>query len=67
MRLVQLGCGITGLVCAELLESNEDVNEIVLADIDPDPAKEMTKRVKSDKFSVTQVDARDRQALRKLL
>ena len=66
MRLVQLGCGITGLVCAELLESNEDVNEIVLADIDPDPAKEMTKRVKSDKFSVTQVDARDRQALRKL-
>ncbi|OGS44722.1 MAG: hypothetical protein A3K76_02635 [Euryarchaeota archaeon RBG_13_57_23] len=64
--MVQLGCGITGLVCAELLESNEDVNEIVLADIDPDPAKEMTKRVKSDKFSVTQVDARDRQALRKL-
>ena len=66
MRLVQLGCGITGLVCAELLESNEDVNEIVLADIDPDPAKEMTKRVKSDKFSVTQVDARDKQVLRKL-
>ena len=67
MRLVQLGCGITGLVCAELLEPNEKVDEIVLADIDPDPAKRMVKRLRSDKLSVQKVDARDKQALKKLL
>lgn len=66
MRLVQLGCGITGLVCAELLERNKNVQEIALADIDPGPAGQMADRVKSDKFSVQKVDARDRQALRKL-
>lgn len=66
MRLVQLGCGITGLVCAELLERNKDVKEISLADIDPSPAEQMAKRVSSEKLSVQKVDARDRQALRRL-
>lgn len=66
MRLVQLGCGITGLVCAELLSRNDDVDEIVLADIDPGPAQEMADRVRSDKFSVQKVDARDRPTLRRL-
>jgi len=67
MRIVQLGCGITGLVCAEALVRNPKVDEIVLADKKPGPAKAMIQRVGSDKFSVTRMDVRDDRQLRKLL
>ncbi|HEX7393274.1 MAG TPA: saccharopine dehydrogenase C-terminal domain-containing protein [Thermoplasmata archaeon] len=64
---MQLGCGITGLVCAELLEKNEKVDEIVLADNWTKPAEDMKRRVKSDKLSVARVDASDIEAVKKLV
>ncbi|UCE45013.1 MAG: saccharopine dehydrogenase NADP-binding domain-containing protein [Methanobacteriota archaeon] len=67
MRVVQLGCGITGLVCAEHLEKNGLVNELVLADNRTDAAGAMAERLKSSKISVQKVDATDADALRALL
>jgi saccharopine dehydrogenase (NAD+, L-lysine-forming) len=67
MKAVQLGCGITGLVCAEQLAKNKKVSELVLADIDTAPAQALAKRLKSDKITVTKVDATDEKALRKLI
>ena len=67
MRVVQLGCGITGLVCAEYLAKNSKVDELVLADMRTDAAEALTRRVKSDKMSVVKVDALDKEALKKLL
>ena len=32
VRIVQFGCGVTGIVFAEHLEKNPKVDEIVLAD-----------------------------------
>ena len=65
--MVQLGCGITGLVCAELLEQNPKVDEIVLSDSRLDAAKAMAARVKSDKVSLKRVEATDPKELRRLL
>jgi len=67
MRIVQLGCGITGLVCAEALVRNPKVDEVVLADKKPGAAKAMVQRVPNEKFSVVRMDARDDAQLRKLL
>jgi len=67
MKVVQLGCGITGRVCAEFLEKNPNVDELILADRVTDAAESMAKRVKSDKMSVVKVDVSDKGALRKLL
>ncbi len=65
--MVQLGCGVTGLVCAEQLERNPKVDEIVLADFRLDAPKAMAERVKSDKISLKKVNARDKDDLKKVL
>lgn len=65
--MVQLGCGITGLVCAEQLERNAAVDELVLADAKTEAAKTMANRIKSDKISTVRVDGTDSGALKKLL
>lgn len=67
MRVVQLGCGITGLVCAEELAKNKKVSELVLADLDTAPAKALAERLKSRNVTVTKTDARDLKSLRKLI
>lgn len=67
MRVVQLGCGITGLVCAEYLAKNPKVDELVLADMRTDAAEALARRLKNDKMSVVKADASDKGALRKLL
>ena len=67
MKLVQLGCGITGLVSAEHLEKNPRVNELILADSNISAPVAMAGRIGSEKLSVQQVDARDRSALTALL
>ncbi len=67
MNVVQLGCGITGLVCAEHLVKNRHTDHIVLADARTDAADAMAKRLGSSKISVEKVDATDPVALRKLL
>ncbi len=66
-KVVQLGCGITGLVCAEMLAGNKDVDELVLADSYLDAAKSMAARVKNPKMSIQKVDASRPSELRKLL
>jgi len=67
MKVVQFGCGITGLVCAEELSKNKKVTELVLADMNTGPAEEMAKRLNNDRISVVKVDASDEKALKKLM
>jgi saccharopine dehydrogenase (NAD+, L-lysine-forming) len=67
IKVVQLGCGITGLVCAEHLEKHPKVEEFVLADRQVDAAESMIKRVKSEKTVTQKVDASDSSQLRKIL
>ena len=67
MRIVQLGCGICGLVCAEHLAKNPKVDELVLADTRLDGANALASRVKRDTVSVKKVDGTDPNALKKLL
>ncbi len=67
MRVVQLGCGITGLVCAEHVAGNRKVTELVLADARTDGAESLKERLKLDKISVEKVDGRDPKAIKKLL
>jgi saccharopine dehydrogenase (NAD+, L-lysine-forming) len=67
MRIVQLGCGICGLVCAEHLAKNPKVNELVLADKRTEGALELKKRVGSDRMKVNKVDGTDPSVLKKLL
>jgi len=67
MKAVQLGCGITGLVCAEQLAKNKKVSELVLADLNTAPAQALAERLKSDKIAVTKMDATDERSLRKLM
>ena len=67
MKVVQLGCGITGLVSAEHLEKTPYVSELVLADAVTDSAERLSERLGSDKISVVKVDATDSSSLRSLL
>jgi saccharopine dehydrogenase (NAD+, L-lysine-forming) len=67
MKAVQLGCGVTGLVCAEHLAKSKKVSELVLADLNTGAAQALAKRLKSDKITVTKTDATDEKSLRKLM
>ncbi len=67
IKVVQLGCGITGLVCAEQLAKVPEVSELVLADARTDAAEAMASRVKSEKIAVRRVDATKHADLRALL
>ena len=67
IRVVQLGCGITGLVCAEELAGNARVSELVLADSWTDGAEALAAKLKSGKVEVQRADAADRKALTRLI
>lgn len=67
MRAVQLGCGITGLVCAEELAGNPRVSELVLADSMIDGAEALASRLHSDKIVVKKMDASDKKAISEVL
>ena len=67
MRVVELGCGVCGLVCAEHLAKNPKVDGLVLADAKTDAAQISAKRIGSEKVSVRKVDGTDRKALTALL
>lgn len=66
MRVVQLGCGITGLVCAEELAKNRAVDEVVLADANLAPARKLRAKV-GRKLSVAKVDGTKSKEVRSLL
>lgn len=67
MKVVQLGCGITGLVCAEHVVKNARVDELVLADSKLDSAEMLMDRLKNDKLSKAKVDATDPASVKKAL
>jgi saccharopine dehydrogenase-like NADP-dependent oxidoreductase len=67
MIVTQLGCGITGLVCAEQLVRNAKVDRLVLADSKTDAAEDLAKRLKTDKVSVKKVNAADMKQVKALL
>jgi len=67
VKVVQLGCGITGLVCAEHLEHNPKVDELVLADKKTEPAAELVERSENDKTTLQKTDASDLSDLKKLM
>lgn len=66
-KVIQLGCGVTGLVCAEHLEKNAKVDEIVLADSRIEAARAMVSRVRSEKMSTLKTDGTNPSELRKLM
>ena len=67
MRVVQLGCGICGLVCAEHLAKYPKVEEVVLADMDTSGAERLAKRLGQDNIVVQRVDGTNAEELRSLL
>ncbi len=67
MKVIQLGCGITGLVCAEHLARNSHVSELVLADIETTAATSLIKRLGMDKVSADRVDGGDPKAIKKII
>ena len=67
MKVIQLGCGVTGLVCAEHLEHNPKIDELVLADKQTEPAAELAERSENDKTTLQQTDASDISDLKKLI
>ncbi len=67
MDVIQLGCGVCGLVCAEHIARNAKVDRLVLADSRTDGALALKARLGMDKVSVVEVDGRDRKALVGLL
>lgn len=67
MDVIQLGCGVCGLVCAQHIAENAKVDRIVLADSRTDGALALRDRLGMDKVSVVEVDGRDRKALVGLL
>jgi saccharopine dehydrogenase-like NADP-dependent oxidoreductase len=67
VKVVQLGCGVTGLVCAEHLEHNPKVDELVLADKQTQPAAELVERSVNDKTTLQKTDANDLSDLKKLM
>jgi saccharopine dehydrogenase (NAD+, L-lysine-forming) len=67
LRIVQLGCGITGLVCAEHLANHPKVDELVLGDFNTEGAQALANRLKLDKISVEKVDCSDPKAIKRIL
>ncbi len=67
MEVVQLGCGVCGLVCAEHLASHPRVDRLVLADRRVDSAKSLAAHLPKDRVVVREVDGTDPAALRALL
>lgn len=67
MQVVQVGCGVCGLVCAEHLAKHPKVERLILADRRTEGAEALAARLSSDRVSVQAVDGTDRAALRSLL
>ncbi len=67
MDVVQLGCGLCGLVCAEQIARHPKLDRLVLADRKTTGAERLTSRLASDHVSVEVVDGTDPTALRNLL
>jgi saccharopine dehydrogenase (NAD+, L-lysine-forming) len=67
MRVLQVGCGVCGLVCAEHLAAHPKVEHLVLADRRTEGAASLAARLQRDRVSVRNVDGTDPEALAPLL
>ncbi|MGQ0796963.1 MAG: saccharopine dehydrogenase NADP-binding domain-containing protein, partial [Methanobacteriota archaeon] len=67
MDVVQLGCGVCGLVCAEHLAKHPKVDRLVLADRRTEAAERLASRIPGGSASVQTVDGTDPAAVRALL
>ncbi len=67
MEVVQLGCGVCGLVCAEHLAHHPKVDRLVLADRRTEAAAKLASRLGDDRIAVQDVDGTDPEAVRRLL
>jgi saccharopine dehydrogenase (NAD+, L-lysine-forming) len=67
VRVVQLGCGITGLVCAKHLEQNPKIDELILADKQTEFAASLLEKSSNDKTTLQKTDASDISDLKKLM
>lgn len=67
MRVVQLGCGVCGLVCAEHLAHHPGLDRLILADRRTDGAQALASRLADERVAVEQVDGTKPEALRPLL
>jgi saccharopine dehydrogenase-like NADP-dependent oxidoreductase len=66
MNVVELGCGVCGLVCAEHLAKNPKIDGLVLADAKTDAADLLASRLKKDRVSVKKVNGTDPKTLKNL-
>ena len=66
MKIVELGCGVCGLVCAEHLARNPKIDSLVLADAKTEAADLLASRLKKDSVSVKKVNGTDPKALKNL-
>jgi saccharopine dehydrogenase-like NADP-dependent oxidoreductase len=67
MKVLQLGCGVCGLVCAEHLSGNPKVERLVLADAQTEAARNLADRLENERISVIKVDGTDPGTVRSLL
>jgi len=67
MDIVQLGCGVCGLVCAEQVARHPNVDHLILADRKTEAAESLASRIPGDKAMVRTVDGTDPTHLAKLL
>ncbi len=67
MKIVELGCGICGLVCAEHLARNPKVDSLVLADSRIAGAQALVNRLKLDKLEAKKIDGTKEKAVEALL
>jgi len=56
MKVVEIGCGICGLVCAEHLSRNPKIDTLVLADSKPAGAEALARKLKDNRVQVLRVD-----------
>jgi len=67
MRVLQLGCGICGLVCAEQLSRNLKVERLILADAQTAAAQNLADRLGNERVAVMKVNGTDPAVLSSLL
>ena len=67
MKVVQLGCGICGLVCAEHVAKNPKVDTLVLADSRTAGAQALADRLKLGNLNVKKVDGTSEREVSNLL
>ena len=56
-KVLIVGAGAQGGPCASILARDKDVSEIVLGDIDMELAKNVSQKIRSDKVTVSKLDA----------